>query len=397
MGNLFILRSLGWTETEGEQYGTVLAKWRRKAAAALRQAAPRVYAHGALTQALELIRGQQVKGELPPKVRQPFFQDLLEQELCVCGRHLQEGSEFRAHVVERMNAVTTSDEEVQTWIDGRYKLERIIEEMPDLVGRQRELGRQIRQLEEQIRKGERQLKEIAEKYGDVKEVELLDEQRHEYERALIESNQKIGRGQVEIERLEKEVAALKTQLERALKADKRRQDLLAKVKLSKKAYNVLREIRQELVSEVREQIERKTQAYFLNLIWKKETYQRIQINKKYQVSVMNVRGMSSLGTLSAGEQQVLALSFMAALGTVSGFNAPVVIDTPIGRISGEPRNNIAESLPNYLSDAQLILLMTDTEYTTEVAARLKPRIGKQYRLTFIESEAQTKVVTVDRE
>lgn len=168
-------------ETEGEQYGTELAKWRRKAAAALRQAAPRVYAHSALKQALELIRGQQVKGELPPKVRQPFFQDLLEQELCVCGRHLQEGSEFRAHVVERMNAVTTSDEEVQTWIDGRYKLERIIEETPDLVGRQRELGRQIRQLEEQIRKGERQLKEIAEKYGDVnvQEVELLDEQRHE--------------------------------------------------------------------------------------------------------------------------------------------------------------------------------------------------------------------------
>ena len=104
-----------------------------------------------------------------------------------------------------------------------------------------------------------------------------------------------------------------------------------------------------------------------------------------------MRGLPSLGTLSAGERQVLALAFMAALGTISGFDAPVVIDTPIGRISGEPRQNIAESLPNYLSNTQVTLFMTDTEYTEPVQLRLNSRIGKEYKLHFIESKAATEV------
>lgn len=92
--------------------------------------------------------------------------------------------------------------------------------------------------------------------------------------------------------------------------------------------------------------------------------------------------MPSLGSLSAGERQILALSFMAALYSVSGFDAPIIIDTPLGRISGEPRKNIAEALPGYLSKTQVTLLMTDTEYTDEVRKELLKRIGKEYRLVF---------------
>jgi DNA sulfur modification protein DndD len=149
-----------------------------------------------------------------------------------------------------------------------------------------------------------------------------------------------------------------------------------------------------LLSEVRQQIEQETEEYFLDLIWKKGTYSRVQIDENYQINVLNVRGLPSLGTLSAGERQVLALAFMAALGTISGFDAPVLIDTPIGRISGEPRKNIAESLPNYLSDTQVTLLMTDTEYTEPVQMRLNSRIGKEYELRFVESEAITEVITL---
>jgi len=80
---------------------------------------------------------------------------------------------------------------------------------------------------------------------------------------------------------------------------------------------------------------------------------------------------------------------MAALGRVSGFDAPVVIDTPIGRISGEPRKNIAEALPNYLPDTQITMLVTDTEYTEEVRMRLNPRVGQEYHLDFNEEQATT--------
>ncbi|MEM2146931.1 MAG: hypothetical protein QW279_16330, partial [Candidatus Jordarchaeaceae archaeon] len=87
-----------------------------------------------------------------------------------------------------------------------------------------------------------------------------------------------------------------------------------------------------------------------------------------------------------GERQVLALSFMAALNSVSGFDAPIIIDTPLGRISKEPKINIAKNLPNYLRGKQVTLLMTEEEYTPEVRERLRPNIAREYKIEFTEKE-----------
>ncbi len=145
---------------------------------------------------------------------------------------------------------------------------------------------------------------------------------------------------------------------------------------------------------IRKQIESKTNDFFLDLIWKKEAFREVTIDPDYKISVISESGKSSLGTLSAGERQILALSFMAALYTVSGFDAPIIIDTPLGRISGEPRKNIAKSLPDYLSKTQVTLLMTDTEYTEDVRKELLKRIGKEYRLDF--RDKSTRVKPYDR-
>ncbi len=83
---------------------------------------------------------------------------------------------------------------------------------------------------------------------------------------------------------------------------------------------------------------------------------------------------------------------MASLKEVSGFDIPVIIDTPLGRISGEPRENIAKSLPEYLKNTQVTLLMTDTEFTPKLRSILDSRIGKEYKINFNESLSESKVV-----
>jgi len=95
--------------------------------------------------------------------------------------------------------------------------------------------------------------------------------------------------------------------------------------------------------------------------------------------------MEGIGTLSAGERQVLALSFMAALNSVSGFDVPIIIDTPLGRISKEPKKSIARNLPKYLKGEQVTLLVTEEEYTPEVRASLSGRVGKSYVIEFKET------------
>jgi DNA sulfur modification protein DndD len=382
-----------------KDYEAQLVDLRAKANQVLREAGPRVYAYPAVREAYELIEEGVKHGDLPPKVRAPFFRDLLAHEQCVCGRDLPEGSPAREEVERRLREAPSEGYESAA-TEGKYQLGGMLDGVRQIVARQREIGKEIRRVEQAIESSDRQLREISEKIerlgGDVnlEEVEVLERQHREYQEKWEEVCEEIGREEGEEERLEQELKQLNGKLERALEAAARRKDLLARFELCTQALTALDEIRTELLSEVRQQIEQETEEYFLDLIWKKGTYSRVQIDENYQINVLNVRGLPSLGTLSAGERQVLALAFMAALGTISGFDAPVLIDTPIGRISGEPRKNIAESLPNYLSDTQVTLLMTDTEYTEPVQMRLNSRIGKEYELRFVESEAITEVITL---
>ena len=57
---------------------------------------------------------------------------------------------------------------------------------------------------------------------------------------------------------------------------------------------------------------------------------------------------------------------------------PIIIDTPLARISREPSKNIAHNLPNYLEDKQVTLLVTEKEFSEEVKNELIDNIGKEY-------------------
>jgi len=152
-----------------------------------------------------------------------------------------------------------------------------------------------------------------------------------------------------------------------------------------------------VTTEIRTKVEQKTKEYFFNLHWKGEEFGDVKINENYEIELVGQYGAPKLGTLSAGERQILALSFMAALSGVSGFDAPVIIDTPLGRISGEPKEKISMSLPRYLKDSQLTLLITDQEYTPVVRNHMKERIGKELELRYDENEMRTDVVELGEE
>lgn len=374
----------------------LLEQFREEASEVLVELGPRVYAVEALRKTRALLEERAEHGELPPKVREPFFSDLLNEGECVCGTDLDEDAQARKEVEERMQKV--GSENYEGLIEGRFRVGPLIDEIPGLTDRLQDEDENIWKIEDDIDDRKEEVKEISEKienYGgevDLEEIQSLEQQLREYKNDRNEKIEEIGRQRSKIEDLQEKKKKKNKELQNALEQSQRQEDLLARLQFCDNAEDALEEIRSELLSEIRNEIQIKTDEYFANLIWKKGTYKKVELDENYQINVLNVRDMPSLGSLSAGERQVLALSFMAALGRVSGFDAPVVIDTPIGRISGEPRKNIAEALPNYLPDTQITMLVTDTEYTDEVRMRLDPRVGQEYRLDFDEEQATTNLI-----
>ena len=115
-----------------------------------------------------------------------------------------------------------------------------------------------------------------------------------------------------------------------------------------------------------------------------------QLAHKHQVSRIEIsdtgatRILSATGTeidfdRSAGENQIFATALIAGLAKVSGVKAPMVVDTPLGRLDSQHRNNI---LKFWTSDAnrQVILLSQDEEIDYHFFKQIEPNVAKTYLL-----------------
>lgn len=82
---------------------------------------------------------------------------------------------------------------------------------------------------------------------------------------------------------------------------------------------------------------------------------------------------------SAGENQLFATALIGGLAQISGVNAPLVVDTPLGRLDSKHRANILQYwIAN--QDRQVILLSQDREIDTTTYKGLKKNISKTYLL-----------------
>ena len=94
--------------------------------------------------------------------------------------------------------------------------------------------------------------------------------------------------------------------------------------------------------------------------------------------------------LSAGERQLLAVALLWGLAKASGQPLPVVIDTPLGRLDGSHRRHLLDRYFPHASH-QVILLSTDTEIDEDAYQRLRPHVGRAYRLEFDQAASATRV------
>ena len=278
-------------------------------------------------------------------------------------------------------------------------LRSIIDDFKDFRKKQISYGKRIKELEEDRKRKSERLKKIGEKIGssDIEQIKRREYKLAEYKEIKNDLIDKIAERKYYIEEKVRRIDKLNRLFDEELKKQERHKKLRKILSFCDKSLDVLKKIKDEIMENVRKEIEEKTKAQFLDLIWKKETYRDVKIDDDYQISVLDQYGMEGIGTLSAGERQALALSFIAALNGVSGFDVPIIIDTPLGRMSKEPKKNIASNLPNYFRGKQVILLVTDEEYTIEVRDKLSKRVGKEYLINFRENKkgSEAKVVAYD--
>ena len=84
----------------------------------------------------------------------------------------------------------------------------------------------------------------------------------------------------------------------------------------------------------------------------------------------------------------LAYSFTLAIHKTSGRNCPLVVDSPLGRVSDENRVNMAKELLKISKDKQIIMLFTPDEYSSEVADIYDDTVASIRDLSLVSNESE---------
>lgn len=148
----------------------------------------------------------------------------------------------------------------------------------------------------------------------------------------------------------------------------------------KKCRNILKETRLDLLEESRREMEKETYDTFTRLLWKKDAFSKVEILEDYTFRLLDKYGSQTLGSCSAAERALLALSFTLALQKVSMHDSLIFIDTPIGRVDQDNRLNFVNTLCEISKTKQVILTFTPVEYDDKVAAALQGQYASFSRL-----------------
>lgn len=346
----------------------------------------------AIKNSLQTINKKREKREIPPTINKRLLENIIENDTCsICGRTLDENSKNKVKELQDQIKISSNISKQLTSMENPLRLYN--EKIKNFKKKLKEKTKTIEGYEkilDDIKKRKDQIDQEISGY-DIEKIKRWHQERKNYENISASDRERLGVLKERNKRKEKEIKKLRDNLNEELKKEKKAKEFREQIDFCNEALKVIRTTKEDLMSEVRKNIEENTKNMFFNLIWKKETFKDINIGPNYNISLIHSMDYECLGTVGAAERQLLALSFTLALHKVSGFDSPILIDTPVGRISDAQRENFASIFSKVSTNKQTILLFTPAEHSKEIRKILDEEASNRFTFTLTENEKETQV------
>lgn len=346
----------------------------------------------AIQRALQLIEDKRNRKEIPPNVPKDLLEKAINENLCVlCGRMFDDIA--RQRIAEMMSEIKLSSEIAQELLRTETILRGYAEKAMRFRDDIKKVTREIENYDRDLERIQHEINEIDELLGkfDVQKVQEWQRKRKSLEKALEDSQKRLGVLEDQKEKLEEEIKFLKKELESELRKEDSVRKLQKQLNFCEKALEAVKKVKNNIINQTKQTIEVKTRDLFLSLIWKSATFADVRIDENYNIQLIHKMGYDCLGSMSAGERELLALSFTLSLHEVSGYDSPIIIDTPVARISDEHRENFAQIFAKVSKDKQTILLFTPSEFSEDVSTVLNRVACSKYSIVMSSDEKEAKM------
>lgn len=327
-----------------------------------------------IKESLDIIRKKEEAGDLPPMLDRNQIKLVLENldQPCPLCDNPHIGETGRQHLENLLKQISVSSKTSNYLKEIKSSLESYIDEVMEYNTKKNAIMQRELDIEEQIKGTEDRLKIINSNLanftnsdGQVNVAEA-EKQRTQLRERVSSADKAIGTSEANIKTFDLQIASLQKQIDDAQKKLGIKSSLKQQIAVLVKIEDYFRNIRNDITTNMRKEIQTTTWNIFDLMIWKRNTFGKIVIGDNYEVSVFNKEGTVMTGSLSATEQMALAYAFTLAIHKASGKNCPLVIDSPLGRVSDDNRENMAKALLDISKDKQIIMLFTPDEYSEAV-------------------------------
>jgi DNA sulfur modification protein DndD len=303
------------------------------------------------------------------------LKSLLDSEICLCGRPMDEHSRehvqkeiLKSNVPESVGIESIRQDRLRIDLENLANLK-----MPDLETLCLERDG-LRDEQEEVRQSISRLEEETDNADPDRSQEVW---RKVYEAKYIVNEKKgaIERNSQTLERLKKEEEQLRREREKYASRQSENDTLVRQSQLARGLQYAAKDLIEWRIEERKSTIEQVTSEIHRRVTNKPDEYVGVVIKPDYSLGLKNAAGdMLNPETLSAGEKEALAFSFIAGLNLASGTAAPFVMDTPFGHLDIAHQENLVASLPDLPS--QVIVLATDRDFPPELLKDIRSEVAE---------------------
>lgn len=317
---------------------------------------------------LEIIESKEEEGALPPIIDKIFLKKMLENHKClVCNRSLNAEEEKEIEDLIDQLKVTSKTSNLLNRLKGslqeyQLKVNKYPAEKQNILDRKKRLEKEK---EVHIEKFN-EIESYIQSFSNRNEILKKHIERNKHEELISINNQKLGCCKSNLGEIKKELEEIQKKINKAIQEQQELRYINDKISFAKKSRTIVEEIEQEMMLEVKNKMISVTMDIFKDLLWKKDTYDHIELDENYRLELYHKDGLPCVGSCSAAERALLALSFTLALQQVSGYDSMLFIDTPVGRVDTENRANFAKMLSEISRNKQIIMTFTTSEYSNEI-------------------------------
>jgi DNA sulfur modification protein DndD len=312
------------------------------------------------------VREAEKTGKYPADFSPDALKRILEDKNCICGRHLAEDSAEAKNVLK---IISDSQNSGDIGLELK-KIEMGVSTVGGMLAKSQEnsalVVKELKTCENEIRKLTKEIQDLQPQLEGVKgnheDILQLSKNLKTAQSNYADVIREETLITTALTKVSAELNAVEKKFKTALGNSAEIEKLKARGEFLSKVIRQASTFSGEIMGTVREQLETSISKRFVR-VQGCGNY-RVAVTEDFDVNVFTDSGAQP--ELNEGSKMALAYIFSIALREVVGLSFPLIVDTPLGRVSSKNRTMLAEALYELVTSGtkhQVILMMHDGEYS----------------------------------